>query len=381
VLLGVSVSNFDVFTNNQIGLLMGEGDEHLPLRKLSSIIGRNNTGKTSFFNSLSFIKDAVTGNVADASTIRGRGGFSNMIIDKSESAVFKLNFKIVGKEKYYVQYELSIKANEYGSPYVAAEKVLLSSASADGNYEIKEVMNMVYGAGFINGLEAGINDNHLTALGVYGNISQYKELSAIYHEIARWFFCRFSSVDTDTYFVEGNAPGGHRHLNSKGTNALNVLTYMKQSDYDNYLKVIDEIYSKIPEMKLKKTMPEKVALSPDKLFLYMLLLRDSDPHSTIFIETPDKDLYHDMVDVLSNEMREFTLNSHSQIVFSTHNPYIIENMNPKEIWVFKRQFELENDSITITCAGEDNLINELFKQGIGMGAIWYGGHLDADELN
>ena len=30
------------------------------------------------------------------------------------------------------------------------------------------------------------------------------------------------------------------------------------------------------------------------------------------------------------------------------------------------------------CAGSDPLVNELFKQGVGMGAIWYGGHLDPE---
>ena len=89
------------------------------------------------------------------------------------------------------------------------------------------------------------------------------------------------------------------------------------------------------------------------------------------------DLYHDMVDVLANEFREFTIrNRYSQIVFSTHNPYIVETMSPKEIWVFTRTFLRDDGDVSIRCAADDPLVRELFEQGVGMGAIWYGGHLD-----
>ena len=130
-------------------------------------------------------------------------------------------------------------------------------------------------------------------------------------------------------------------------------------------------------MKKKKNLPDNLTESPDRLFLYLLMLRDMDPKSTIFIEAPDKDLYHDMVDVLANEFREFTIrNRYSQIVFSTHNPYIVETMSPKEIWVFTRTFLRDDGDVSIRCAADDPLVRELFEQGVGMGAIWYGGHLD-----
>ena len=88
-----------------------------------------------------------------------------------------------------------------------------------------------------------------------------------------------------------------------------------------------------------------------------------------------------MVDVLADEMRDFTLlNPYSQIIFSTHNPYIVETMSPKEIWVFSRDYdeetEEEAEDVKISCAGSDPVVTALFEQGVGMGAIWYGGHLD-----
>ena len=113
------------------------------------------------------------------------------------------------------------------------------------------------------------------------------------------------------------------------------------------------------------------------LYLYLLLFNDPEPYSTIFIETPDRDLYHDMVDVLSTAMRQFSLKRGlSQIMFSTHNPYIVETMSPNEIWVFKRDFERNKGDVTVSCAASNKTVKELSGEGIGMGAIWYGGHLD-----
>jgi predicted ATPase len=228
--------------------------------------------------------------------------------------------------------------------------------------------------------EVYLDDEHLTALSLYGKLTKYKIFVELLKEIRGWFFCSFSSEEQSSYFNDGGAPGGHKHLNSMGSNVGNVLEYMKMKDEAGYEKTVSEIKAKIPTMKHKKSLPEVLKESPDKLFLYLLLLRDGAPRSTIFIETPDKDLYHDMVDILADEMRSYTLkNPYCQIIFSTHNPYIIETLSPKEVWIFERSFEKDNGDVTIRCAGDDPLVCEMFKQGVGMGAIWYAGHLDTDE--
>ena len=110
---------------------------------------------------------------------------------------------------------------------------------------------------------ATIKAHHMTALGIYGNISEYEEISLIYSEIYRWFFCKFSSDEHGTsqnpnYFVDGNAPGGHKHLNSHGTNLDNVLEYLKNSDPEYYARCINEINSMIPAMKKKKNLEHRV---------------------------------------------------------------------------------------------------------------------------
>lgn len=399
MILGIEIENFDVFDKDRAGILIDDfladredGASRNQLRGLNALIGRNSTGKTSFMGCLAFLKDTVSVGCAEASIIYGRPGFANMTPDVSQPSVFRVFFKLedlkTGKAKF-IQYELAIVTSKYKSPVIDSEKIIvLTDGDGDGKREPFTILDTKHGKGTIADplgsiaregavSEISIEDEHLTILSLYGKITGYRDFVLLHKEINNWFFCSFSSEEQSTYFYDGGAPGGHKHLNSTGSNVGNVLEYIKMNGEEEYERIVTEIKDKIPSMKRNKNLPLALKESPNKLFLYLLLLRDSNPRSTIFIETPDKDLYHDMVDVLSDEMREYTINNHyCQIIFTTHNPYIIETMSPKEIWIFERTFETNEGDVIIRCAGEDPLVNELFKQGVGMGAIWYGGHLD-----
>lgn len=403
MILGVEIENFDVFDKDLAGILIEEGVsivkekasgntsvKHNRLRNLDALVGRNNTGKTSFMGCLSFLQDVITDGCAEASITKGRPGFANMCPDISNPSVFRVFFKLedsITHKPKFVQYEIGIRANEYKSPYICFEKAMITVGEGmeikiDTILEINEGKGTISFPGAAEG-ETGdvvIDDEHLPAISLYGKLSRYTNFVELFREIRSWFFCSFSSEEQSSYFNDGNAPGGHKHLNSMGSNVGNVLEYMKMRDEAEYERIVSEIKANIPSMKHKKNLPEVLRESPDKLFLYLLLLRDGAPRSTIFIETPDKDLYHDMVDVLADEMRAYTLkNSYCQIIFSTHNPYIIETLSPKEVWIFERTFEKESGDVNIRCAGDDPLVCEMFKQGVGMGAIWYAGHLDSDS--
>lgn len=385
MLLGSRIINYDIFDDDSFGCLMEDYKEGTRLTRLTAMIGRNQTGKTSFIDCLNFIKDSVRRNVTEASTNHGRPGFSKLVLDSSKEASFKLFFKLpsIDEEHKYIltQYELSIKANIYGSPEVSSEALFMLCKKEDGSYSKKAIMEVNGGQGFAIGKtgkdEIELEDKAITALGTWGKIKNYPVICSTYREMMRWFFCRFSAENKSTYYADGNAPGAHKHLNSDGTNVGNFLLYLKSLDFKKYNDLVSDIKSKIPTMRSGAKLPETVESSPDRLFLYLLLFNDPEPYSTIFIETPDRDLYHDMVDVLSTAMRQFSLKRGlSQIVFSTHNPYIVEAMSPNEIWVFKRSFEQENGDVTISCVGNNKTVKELSNEGIGMGAIWYGGYLD-----
>ncbi len=51
-------------------------------------------------------------------------------------------------------------------------------------------------------------------------------------------------------------------------------------------------------------------------------------------------------------------------------------MAPGEVWIFKRVEEDAENLVDIDCAGADPVVAEMYRQGVGLGAIWYSGHFD-----
>ena len=197
MIYGINIVNFDVFDDDKVGVLAGcgcgskGGDEAFRLRGLNALIGRNKTGKSSFINAMSFLKDTVTDNAADASITRGRPGFYNLLIDKEAPAAFRVLFKVrdnEAKDTLYLQYELKIAAGVFKSPQIIEERVCKSVMDEDGTKHIETIMEFKDGKGQIRGRTESINDHHTTALGIYGRIHEYAEINLIYNEIYRWFF-------------------------------------------------------------------------------------------------------------------------------------------------------------------------------------------------
>ena len=90
MILGIEISNFDVFDKDKAGILIDDltADKDTSvtmnsLRGLNALIGRNNTGKTSFMGCMAFLKDCITQGCAVASISYGRPGFANMTPDIS----------------------------------------------------------------------------------------------------------------------------------------------------------------------------------------------------------------------------------------------------------------------------------------------------------
>lgn len=393
MLLGVRITNYGLFSDDCIGALMddirkapeqsslalGAGiDVSFPLSNLEALIGRNHTGKSMFFSFLSFIQATVISGPAAAATADGRNGYTNLLIDKDKPIEATLCFLFPKTENYaktYCEYKLVLAANQHGKPHFEEETLRLWRENME---EPTEILHFKNGVGFVlmqgQKSDGEMDDPQTSALRAYGALKQYHFTNCTYREIGTWFFVRFQKEKTQA-IPDDVAPGGHKHLNNEGTNARNVLQYMKKEFPDRYQKLIDRMIKTIPGLKNKdEDAVLKFFKKPDILALYLLLLADPNPRPMLLLESPDEGLYHDMVDTLASEMRDYTI-SHPkcQIIFTTHNPYIIENLSPDEIWVFSRE---EEDEFDVKCAASSAIVSEMYEQGVGMGAIWYAGHFD-----
>ena len=112
-----------------------------------------------------------------------------------------------------------------------------------------------------------------------------------------------------------------------------------------------------------------------KVFAYLLLLEDPDPPPFLCIEEPENGLYHKLLETLANEFREHSSERRgSQIFATTHQPYFVDALDPREVWVLEKG---EDGFSTIRRASDEQIVNNMVEEGLPLGGLWYSDYLDA----
>ena len=109
-----------------------------------------------------------------------------------------------------------------------------------------------------------------------------------------------------------------------------------------------------------------------KVFAYLLLLEDPNPPPFLCIEEPENGLYHKLLESLAMEFRDHAVKT--QIFVTTHQPYFVNGLDPKEVWILEKG----NDGFSTIHRASDNLtVTSLVEQELPLGGLWYSDYLDA----
>lgn len=395
LLTGIYLHNYKLLRNVELGITLDDlrqrnsGNDIYPIEPFTALIGRNSTGKSSLMDALSFVSDSLKHGVPYAAALNGRAGFANLLSsDAGKDLICRLIFEDT-RMKYHILYELSITCDNHGRPFIKEERALLFTSGQDGRKE-QVILDLNMGEGKIleggNLVKISVEDKKYPALAAFGVIRSYPELCVLYSQISHWYFQK--NGKTSNGRTKERTPGGHKHLNKDCSNIDNVLMYYREEHPRFYQDMMRRINSRLDENK-----PADEAFAGGdmtsgnlKLFTYLLLLADPEPRPLLCLEHPDIGLYHEMVDIMARDMRDYTVrNRDCQIIFSTHNPYMLESMHPDEVWIFEKIHESEEpetgtrDFTRVKCAGADPLVSEMYRQGVGLGSIWYGGYFEKEQ--
>jgi len=191
--------------------------------------------------------------------------------------------------------------------------------------------------------------------------------------------------------------GPQKHLNMHGDNLGNVVQFMEREQKGRFQSILNRIASKIPGIQnidTKKTDDGRLLLRFNdrgfqdpffaqqmsdgtlKMFAYMLLLEDPDPAPFICIEEPENGLYHKLLETLAAEFRARATGKRNapQIFVTTHQPYFVDALAPEETWVLEKGAD---GFSTIRQASSDSTVENMVKQGLPLGSLWYSDYLDA----
>lgn len=363
------------------------------LPAISVFIGANGTGKTTLFDVFGFLRDALQDNVRVA--LQKRGGFKE-VITRGESGAIEIEIKFrehdEGASSPLVTYSLIIELDN-NQPVVKRE-ILKYRRGAKG--KSWHFLDFKKGSGMAITNESSYEDKEskeereeqtvdsadILALKGLGQFQRFKAASNFRKLIESWHVSDFHIGDARPSQESGYA----EHLSTRGENMALVAQFM----YENHRPIFEDILEKMKQrvpgvsnVEAKDTDDGRILLrfqdgsfkdpfiaryvsdGTIKMFAYLLLLHDPNPHPLLCVEEPENQLYPSLFSGLVEEFRDYA-DKGGQVMISTHSPDVLNHIKLNEIFCLSKK-----EGITgIERASENPLLVNLIKEGDLPGALW-----------
>ena len=419
---GFRVKNFKSLRDVTLGRLWYQ-PQNEPLTPMTAVIGKNGVGKSTLFDAFGFLADALKSGVEEACDARGRGGFEKL---RTQGQTDPIEFEV-----YYgayanvrpITYEIKIELDESGRPYVVSEVMLESRGknrpfcflilfqghgwvwrgnqvgrqvdeTAEGfdSFELEKLLEagktQLEDAEFID-----LEDPRKLGITTLGALKKHPRIAAFRQFIEGWYLSYFTPDAARSLPLAGP----QRHLNVHGDNLGNVVQFMRREHPTSLQSILKEIAKRIPGIdgiETERTADGRLLLKFNdkgfqdpfyaqqmsdgtlKVFAYLLLLNDPTPPPFLCIEEPENGLYHKLLETLAHEFREHASEQGggSQIFITTHQPYFVNALDPKEVWILEKGTD---GFSTIRRASDDPVVNNMVAEGLPLGGLWYSDYLDA----
>lgn len=396
---GVRIKNFGPLRDIVMGKTLSN-QKGTTLDNVTVIIGPSGNGKSTLADAFGFLADCLEMGVEAACDAKNRGGFMQI---RSQGINEPVKFELYYRESSNtrpITYELEIDEDFAGRPYVKEERL---RQRVDRRGYPLSFLFLQNGKGFAyEGKEGGADDDgrsvsgekvdvelaDIRKLGIVtlGAMKQYERIEKFLKFLKSWYLCYFSPDAARTLQTAAPQP----YLNRTGSNINNVAQYMYRENNKEFIKVLKEIQTKLPNIEKIEPVKfdngqmmlkfwekgfETAFYSPKmsdgtlKLFAYYLLLHESNPRQLVFIEEPENGLYHKYLKLLADEMVKSAGTGYSKQLFvTTHSPFFVNALNPESVWVLTKGID---GFSTIKRASEYQFVKELSEQGVPLGDIWY----------
>lgn len=375
----ISIKNYRVFKNVTIS--------NIP--KMSVFVGANGSGKSTLFDIFEFLRDALIHNIRHA--LSRRGGLKEVITRGTNGPIeielkfrttddgplvtyhlvigLKDNFPVVKKE--ILKYRRGQRGRpwhfldfEFGRGHAVTNEEDYGKPEAEMKRDYQE-----------------LESADIQAIKGLGQFQKFKVVSAFRKLIENWHISDFHISEARPSREVGIA----EHLSSRGDNLALVAQYM----YEHHRPVFNEILVKMTRrvpgvsgVEAAETEDGRIILKFQdgsfkdpfiaryvsdgtiKMFAYLLLLHDPDPHPLFCVEEPENQLYPRLLTELAEEFRLYSKNG--QVFISTHSPDFLNAVELDEIFWLKK----EDGFTTVHRAKDVGLLKNLLKEGDLPGALW-----------
>ena len=367
------------------------------LPRMTVVVGANGSGKTTLFDVFSFLKEALTQNVATA--VARRGGYRELV-SRGETGPIAITVKFRESGGRLATYQLEI-AEDGGRPVVHREVLKFRRGQFGQPWHFVD-FSRGRGVAITNeaaygqeGVEAErkehvLDDPSVLAIKGLGQFKEFRVVAEFRSLIENWHISDFHISDARPSAEAGYA----EHLSNRGDNIAQVAQYLYENhreQFDRVLQIMSERVPGVSRVEAKPTEDGRLVLrfqdgsfkdpfiaryvsdGTIKMFAYLVLLHDPKPHPLLAVEEPENQLYPELLYELVEEFRDYARRG-GQVFVSTHSPEFLNGAALDEIyWLVKRggftsvQRASASETLRNLVAAGD-LPGTLWKQGLFEGA-------------
>jgi predicted ATPase len=357
------------------------------------IIGANGTGKSTLFDIFGFLRDALKNNIRQALQIRG--GYKEVITrgQEKEDIEIELQFRMkISDTERLVTYILRIgqeenrpmikreilryKRGEHGAPFH-----FLDFQRGQG-YAITNEEDFSKPDKELDREEQQLESNDILALKGLGQFQRFKAATAFRSLIENWHISDFHISE-----ARGSKEISYaEHLSPTGDNMATVAQYIYQQYPEIFQQILERMKQRVPgisSVEAKETEDGRLILrfqdqafkdpfidryvsdGTMKMFAYLILLFDPNPHPLLCVEEPENQLYPTLLKELAEEFAHYS-DQGGQVFVSSHSPDFINAVPLASIfWLIKSQ------GITqIHRATDSEILKNLVAEGDLPGYLW-----------
>ena len=359
------------------------------LPRLTIVVGTNGSGKSTLFDVFSFLKEALTQNVASA--VSRRGGSAN---SSAEEKVDRFPLQSSFAKVAVVSPRTSSRSQRMRAVRSSIGRCSSSRAARKASPGTSLTSRAGRGAAITNeaaygqeGVEADrkeyvLDDPSVLAIKGLGQFKEFRVVAEFRSLIENWHISDFHISDARPSSEAGYA----EHLSTRGDNIAQVAQYLYENHRDRFDRVLQVMSERVPgvnRVEAKPTVDGRLVLpfrtivsgilssradvsdGTIKMFAYLVLLYDPKPHPLLAVEEPENQLYPELLLELVEEFRDYARRG-GQVFVSTHSPDFLNGARLEEIyWLVK-----DRGFTTARRASESETLQNLVAEGDLPGALW-----------
>lgn len=357
---------------------------------MAVFLGKNGTGKSTLFDVFGFMKECLLANVSAA--LQARGGYQEVHSRGADGDIqFIFQYRMDDDTKLCT-YELSIgyenrpiinrevlryRRGSYGSPwkfvdFAKGEGVAITNEDAD----MKEIDKAERESFTLDAPD-------ILAIKSLGQMKRFRAAVEFRRFIEDWFVSDFQ-IDSARQVHE---TAYNEQLTHTGDNLANVAQFKHDQHPEKFRNILTKMKTRVPgidRVDAKTTEDGRIILrfsdgrfqdpfaarfvsdGTIKMFAYLLMLANPNPHMLLCIEEPENQLYPQLLPVLLEEFREYAA-SGGQVLISTHSPDLVNAAEIEEVYLLSKQ----SDGFTeVVSAGDNPQVVRLVQEGDQLGELW-----------